>query len=102
MADQLDALKGLKLLLGRGGTITNAAQFPKDKLDGFKHPARRFAFPHFTVTTLADPFDEPVAGNGLLVSLPSQTRTDDRCVLVLRSRVSPNSFPGSRMVMHHP
>src|SRR5262249_11370637 len=71
MANVLDTLKGLQLLLG-GTSFAESVEAAVDEFDRLGDTAGSGAFPDFAETARAEWFDEPVTGDRFSARLPGQ------------------------------
>src|SRR5262249_33783002 len=72
VADLLDAVEGLELLLGAGPVHVEGVEVAEDELDRLEQPARGLALPGLAEAATPQGLDQAVTGDGLLVGLPRQ------------------------------
>ena len=73
VADFLDAVEGLQLLLGARPIGVQRVEVAVDELDGLEQAAGRLAFPGFAKAAAAEGLDEAIPGNRLRIGLAYET-----------------------------
>ena len=75
VADLLDALEGLQLLLGAGAVDVEGVEVAVDELDGLEDAAGGLALPDLAEAAGAERLDQAVAGDRFGVGLPDPTHS---------------------------
>src|SRR5262249_4819440 len=102
VADFLDALEGLELLLGAHAFRIERVEIAVDEFDGFVKFTGRNALPNSAVASAAERLDELVAGNRLRAGLADETHGSPHgsAGLAVQTRkppsASPRRHPGAR------